>query len=115
MPAITKEQVVEAIKTVYDPEIPVNVSDLGLIYDVDVDEETSEVSVVMTLTSPACPSAREIPAQIEQRVTSTLDVPKCMVHVVWSPPWGPHLISEPARKILGIEEVPPPPESTPES
>jgi len=99
-PTISKEQVVEVLKTVYDPEIPVNVHDLGLIYDVDVDQ--SEVNVVMTLTSPSCPSAREIPASIESRVMKTLGASKCLVHIVWSPPWGPHLISPQGKKILGI-------------
>jgi len=107
MSALTKEQVVEVIKTVYDPEIPVNIYDLGLIYDVDIEEGSREVSVVMTLTSPACPSAREIPLQIEQRVTQTLQASKCLVHIVWSPPWGPHLISEKGRKVLGIDLPPP--------
>ena len=97
---ITKEQVVEVLKTVYDPEIPVNVHDLGLIYDVDI--EQAEVNVVMTLTSPSCPSAREIPASIESRVMKTLGASKCLVHIVWSPPWGPHLISPQGKKILGI-------------
>ena len=101
-PTISKEQVVEVLKTVYDPEIPVNVHDLGLIYDVDVDQ--SEVNVVMTLTSPSCPSAREIPASIESRVMKTLGASKCLVHIVWSPPWGPHLISPQGKKILGINE-----------
>ena len=99
-PTISKEQVVEVLKTVYDPEIPVNVHDLGLIYDVDIDQ--NEVNVVMTLTSPSCPSAREIPASIESRVMKTLGASKCLVHIVWSPPWGPHLISPQGKKILGI-------------
>ena len=97
---ITKEQVVEVIKTVYDPEIPVNIHDLGLVYDVDIDG--NEVNVVMTLTSPSCPSAREIPASVESRVMKTLGASKCLVHIVWSPPWGPHLISATGKKILGI-------------
>jgi metal-sulfur cluster biosynthetic enzyme len=97
---ITKEQVVEVIKTVYDPEIPVNIHDLGLVYDVDIDG--NEVNVVMTLTSPSCPSAREIPASVESRVMKTLGATKCLVHIVWSPPWGPHLISATGKKILGI-------------
>jgi len=77
---ITKEQVVEVIKTVYDPEIPVNIWDLGLIYDIDV--EGSDVNVVMTLTSQFCPSAQEIPASIESRVCGTLNAEKCLVHIV---------------------------------
>ena len=99
---ITKEQVVEVLKTVYDPEIPVNIHDLGLVYDVDI--EDGEVNVVMTLTSPSCPSAREIPASVESRVMKTLGASKCLVHIVWSPPWGPHLISPQGKKILGIVE-----------
>lgn len=99
-PAFTKDQVVEVIKTVYDPEIPVNVHDLGLIYDVDIDQ--NEVNVVMTLTSPSCPSAREIPASIESRIMKQLGASKCLVHIVWNPPWGPHMISPQGKKILGI-------------
>jgi metal-sulfur cluster biosynthetic enzyme len=102
---ITKEQVLEVLKTVYDPEIPVNVHDLGLVYDVDVDG--NEVNVVMTLTSPSCPSAREIPASIESRVMKTLGASRCLVHIVWNPPWGPHLISPYGKKILGIGDAPP--------
>jgi len=102
---ITKDQVIEVLKTVFDPEIPVNVHDLGLIYDVDVD--SSEVNVVMTLTSPSCPSAREIPASIESRVMKQLGASKCLVHIVWSPPWGPHLISPHGKKVLGIGDAPP--------
>ena len=103
MSEITKEQVVEVLKTVYDPEIPVNIHDLGLIYDVDVDG--TEVNVVMTLTSQSCPSAQEIPASIESRVCSTLSVEKCLVHIVWSPPWTPALISPEAKKVLGLDDT----------
>ncbi len=104
MAAFTKEQVVECLKQVYDPEIPVNIYDLGLIYDVDVDSESSEVNVVMTLTSQACPAAGEIPRQVEQKVTGTLGADKCLVHLVWNPPWGPQLISPEGKKILGMPE-----------
>jgi len=103
---IVKEQVIEVLKTVYDPEIPVNIFDLGLVYDVDVDG--NDVNVVMTLTSPACPSAREIPTSVETRVVKTLGASKCLVHIVWTPPWGPHLISPQGKKILGISDQPPP-------
>ena len=100
--AFTKEQVVEVIKTVYDPEIPVNVFDLGLVYDVDVEE--SEVNVVMTLTSPSCPSAKEIPLNIENKITAVLGAEKCLVHIVWNPPWNPQMISEDGKKVLGIDQ-----------
>jgi metal-sulfur cluster biosynthetic enzyme len=99
---ITKEQVVEVLKTVYDPEIPVNIYDLGLIYDVDV--EGNEVNVVMTLTSPSCPAAGEIPTSVEQRVCGTLNAEKCLVHLVWSPPWSPEKISPEGKKILGLAD-----------
>jgi FeS assembly SUF system protein len=95
-----KEQVVGVIKTIYDPEIPVNIFDLGLIYDVDV--EDNEVNVVMTLTSPSCPSAQEIPRSVEHKVCNVLGAEKCMVHIVWSPPWNPQMISQEGKKILGI-------------
>jgi len=107
---ITKDQVVDVIKTVYDPEIPVNIFDLGLVYDIDIEEH--EVNVVMTLTSPACPSAKEIPLTVEQRVVNKLGATKCLVHIVWNPPWGPHLISPEGKKMLGMDEstMPPPAE-----
>ena len=100
--SITKDEVVDVIKTIYDPEIPVNIYDLGLVYDIDVDGD--EVNVVMTLTSPSCPSAKEIPLSIEQRVVSKLEAKKCLVHIIWTPPWGPHLISAEGKKLLGMEE-----------
>ena len=105
--AFTKEQVIEVIKTVYDPEIPVNVFDLGLVYDVDI--EDSEVNVVMTLTSPSCPSAQEIPRNVEHKITSMLGAEKCMVHIVWSPPWNPQMISPEGKKVLGMDDAPPSP------
>jgi metal-sulfur cluster biosynthetic enzyme len=106
--AITKEQVIEVLKTVYDPEVPVNIYDLGLVYDIDV--EGPEVNIVMTLTSQHCPSAAEIPTSIEHRVVSTLAAEKCLVHIVWSPPWTPALISPEGKKVLGMDTMPPPEE-----
>jgi len=103
--AITKEQVIEVLKTVYDPEVPVNIYDLGLVYDIDVEEQ--EVNIVMTLTSQHCPSAAEIPTSIEHRVVSTLAAQKCLVHIVWSPPWTPALISPEGKKTLGMDSAPP--------
>jgi FeS assembly SUF system protein len=100
--SITKEQVIDVLKTVYDPEIPVNVYDLGLVYDVDVDE--AEVNIVMTLTSPSCPSAKEIPLNMENKVVSVLGAEKCLVHIVWNPPWGPQMISAEGKKVLGMDE-----------
>ena len=102
MSAITEEQVVDVIKTVYDPEIPVNIYDLGLIYEIDIEDK--EVSVVMTLTSPSCPAAQELPDSVESRVVEKLDeIEKCRVHIVWDPPWNPQLISAEGKKMLGMD------------
>ena len=100
--SFTKEQVIDVLKTVYDLGIPVNVYDLGLVYDVDIEE--SEVNIVMTLTSPSCPSAKEIPLNMENKVVSVLGAEKCMVHIVWNPPWGPQMISDAGKKVLGMDE-----------
>ena len=97
-----REPIVEAIRTVYDPEIPVNVYDLGLVYDIDV--EGMEVNIVMTLTSPSCPSAKEIPLNMENKVVSVLAAEKCLVHIVWNPPWNPQMISPEGKKVLGMDE-----------
>ena len=102
MSATTEEAVVEVLKAIYDPEIPVNIYDLGLIYEVDV--EGSEVSVVMSLTSPSCPAAQEIPANVETKVLEKLEgVEKCRVHIVWEPAWTPQRISAEGKKILGLD------------
>lgn len=100
--SFSKEQVIDVLKTVYDPEIPVNVYDLGLVYDIDVEE--SEVNIVMTLTSPSCPSAKEIPLNMETKVCNVLGADKCLVHIVWNPPWNPQMISPEGKKVLGIDE-----------
>ena len=98
---VNVEAVQAMLKNCYDPEIPVNIFDLGLIYEVDVTPE--EVSVVMTLTSPSCPSAPEIPQSIETKVIETLSAEKCLVHVVWDPPWTPQKITPEGKKILGMD------------
>ena len=97
----TQEQVVDVIKQVYDPEIPVNVYDLGLIYTIDAKEDS--VRITMSLTSQGCPSAQQIPGQIKQQLIQRLNVPNVQVDVVWDPPWNPERISTEGRKALGIE------------
>lgn len=100
---VLEAEVVEAIRTVYDPELPVNVYDLGLIYSIDIDMDAGTVFVHMTLTSPACPVAQELPAQVRATVgrvvrwTTSVDV-----EVVWNPPWTPELMSEAARLELNL-------------
>lgn len=96
-----REQVVEAVKTVYDPEIPVNIYELGLIYKVEVNE-ARDVQIEMTLTSPNCPAAQSMPSEVEQKARSIDGVGEVTVDVVWDPPWSPEHMSEAARLELGI-------------
>jgi FeS assembly SUF system protein len=96
-----KEAVITALKTVFDPEIPVNIYDLGLIYDIKIDEEY-HVHVQMTLTSPGCPVAQTFPGTVEQAVNQVEGVADCNVELVWEPPWTQERMSEAARLELGI-------------
>ena len=98
----TSEQVYEELKQVYDPEIPVNIVDLGLIYEVQV--EGASCKIKMTLTSQACPSAKEIPDVMRRRVNAMRDIETCDIDIVWEPQWSPHMISAEGKKLLGIEE-----------
>jgi FeS assembly SUF system protein len=96
-----ESNVIEAIRQCYDPEIPVNIYDLGLIYNVDV-EPSGRVDVKMTLTSPMCPVAGTLPPEVEQRVREVDGVTDATVEVVWDPPWTPEMMSEAARLDLGF-------------
>ncbi len=93
--------VLEALKSVYDPEIPVNIYELGLIYSVKTDEN-GKVDVEMTLTSPACPVAGSLPPEVEGKIRSIPGVTDCVVRVVWDPPWGMHMMSEEAKLQLNL-------------
>ncbi len=97
--AISESQVVAAISQCYDPEIPINVYDLGLIYGIDIDE--SQIAVRMTLTSEGCPSARQIPEEVKQRIVA-LGQPNVSVDVVFDPPWHPTRISADGKSKLGL-------------
>lgn len=97
-----REGVVEALKTVYDPEIPVNIYELGLVYKIDITEE-DQVLVEMTLTSPACPVAGTLPGEVESKVLSVSGVQEATVELVWDPPWDTAKMSEAARLQLGID------------
>ncbi len=97
-----EQRIVEQIKTCYDPEIPVNIYDLGLIYDIQFEAPT--VTIEMTFTSESCPSAREIPSDIRRKVLCLDGVDRVDFEIVWEPPWHPRLISEAARKELGIDD-----------
>jgi FeS assembly SUF system protein len=96
-----KEQVVEALKTVYDPEIPVNIYELGLIYKLDVDV-TGAVDIQMTLTTPGCPVAQTFPATVESAVKCVPGVTDAKVELVWDPPWSRERMSEAALLQLGM-------------
>jgi metal-sulfur cluster biosynthetic enzyme len=106
MPATTEEEVLTALKDCYDPEIPVNIVDLGLIYGVKFDpaeDEKQDVTIDLTLTSQGCPAHVTIGEQIKMRLLQLPGVRNANVNVVWSPPWTPERISPEARKQLGIE------------
>ena len=98
---ILRGQVVEGLKTIYDPEIPVNIYDLGLIYDVDV-SPNGEVDIRMTLTSPGCPVAETLPPEVQQKAESVDGVEEARVEVVWDPPWNMDMMSEAAKLELGV-------------
>jgi FeS assembly SUF system protein len=95
------EGVIEALREIYDPEIPVNIYDLGLIYGVDVTDEGDAV-VTMTLTTPHCPVAESMPGEVELRVGAVPGVRDAEVNLVWDPPWGPDKMSDEARLELGM-------------
>ncbi|MFN0202712.1 MAG: SUF system Fe-S cluster assembly protein [Bacteroidia bacterium] len=101
MVIINKEAIIAQIRTVFDPEIPVNIYDLGLIYDVLVQEE-GKVTVVMTLTAPACPAAEELPAEVKQKVEGVSGVESVAIDLTFDPPWSQDLMSEEAKLELGM-------------
>lgn len=100
-PKVTEDDVIAACASVYDPEIPVNIYELGLIYAVEI-EADGRVKVEMTLTAPACPSAQELPEQVRDAVMAIPGVTACQVDTVWDPPWDPSRMSEDARLSLNM-------------
>jgi len=95
------EAVIDALKEIYDPEIPVNIYDLGLIYGVEVTDD-GHVAITMTLTTPHCPVAESMPGEVELRVGSVPGVAIADVNLVWDPPWDPHKMSDEAKLELGM-------------
>jgi FeS assembly SUF system protein len=98
---IVRERVIETLQTIYDPELPVNLYDLGLIYDIAVDTDFN-VKIQMTLTAPACPVAGTLPGQVERRIAEVPGVESSKVELVWSPPWDRSRMSESALLELGL-------------
>jgi FeS assembly SUF system protein len=97
-----RQKVIEALQTCFDPEIPVNIYELGLVYGIDVDEQKGEVGIRMTLTSPACPVAGSLPPDVEAKMRVIPGVTKAAVEVVWDPPWTPDRMSEAAKLTLNM-------------
>lgn len=101
VPRVSEEAVIAACATVYDPEIPVNIYDLGLIYAIEIGGDGG-VKVEMTLTAPGCPAAQELPEQVRQAVLAVPGVSACTVETVWDPPWDQSRMSEEARLQLNM-------------
>jgi FeS assembly SUF system protein len=95
-------RVIAALRTVYDPELPVNIFDLGLVYALDVDEAAGKVRICMTLTAPGCPVAQTFPAVVEAAVETVEGINEARVELVWDPPWAKDRMSEAARLDLGM-------------
>lgn len=95
------DQVVEVLRDIYDPEIPVNIYDLGLIYDLKV-SDLGDVEILMTLTSPNCPVAETLPVEVKEKIRSLNVVNQVEVHITFDPPWNKDMMSEEARLELGI-------------
>ena len=96
-----EDRVIDVLKTVYDPEIPVDIYELGLIYEVKVGED-AHVDISMTLTSPACPVAESLPNEVEQKVAQTHGISGCTVEITFEPPWDRTMMSEAAQLELGF-------------
>ena len=107
--AVTQEDVLNALRDCYDPEIPVNIVDLGLIYEIKIEPDPAQpevrqnISVDITMTSPGCPSHVEISQQVKDRLEQMPGITSATVNLVWNPPWGPERLSIAAREKLGIE------------
>ena len=96
-----EDKVVDAIKECYDPEIPVNIWELGLIYEINVTDDPN-INIKMTLTAPGCPAARSLPIEVHERVAQIPEVKDVQVEVVWDPPWTPEMMSQEAKLELGF-------------
>ncbi|MBL8766296.1 MAG: DUF59 domain-containing protein [Planctomycetes bacterium] len=101
--SVNKDQVVDVLKNVFDPEMPVDIWNFGLIYHVNVDDG-GKVDIVMTLTSESCPSAKQIPSDVKKKVEQLTGVATCDVTVTFDPKWTPQRITPEGKKVLGLDE-----------
>jgi FeS assembly SUF system protein len=99
---ILTEQIIGVLRTVYDPELPVNIYDLGLVYDIEVEPKQSSAHIKMTLTAPGCPVAQTFPGTVECAVRALPEVSEVCVELVWDPPWDKSRMTEAARLTLGM-------------
>ena len=98
---VNKDEVIGVLKKCYDPEIPINVYDLGLVYSIDVDDAAGKVAVRMTLTAPGCPAAGYLSMDVRRKIETIAGVKEAKVEIVWDPPWTPEMMSETAKKQFG--------------
>jgi FeS assembly SUF system protein len=98
---VLEEKIISMLKTCYDPEIPVNIFELGLIYEIQIDNDAN-VIVKMTLTSPACPVAGSLPGEVQEKIYSIPEVRNVKVELVWNPPWDKDMMSDVAKLELGM-------------
>lgn len=96
-----EQQVISVLKTVFDPEIPVDIYELGLVYEINIDQEAN-VDIKMTLTSPACPVAGSLPGEVKSKIENINEINKVEVQLVWDPPWDKDMMSEEAQLQLGF-------------
>lgn len=96
-----QEAIIAKLKTIYDPEIPVDIYELGLVYGIDIADD-GQVNITMTLTSPSCPVAETLPPEVEQKVASVEGVAGCKVEITWEPPWDKSMMSQEAMLELGF-------------
>ena len=98
---VLEEKVIDVLKTIFDPEIPVNIYELGLVYKVGI-EDPDQVHIKMTLTSPNCPVAESLPIEVKSKVSAMDEVSQASVEIVWEPTWNPEMMSEAAKLELGL-------------
>jgi FeS assembly SUF system protein len=98
---VNQQKIEDVLRTIYDPEIPVSIYELGLIYDVSINED-NDVSIKMTLTTPNCPEAESLPPEVERKVNKIPGVRSTQVEIVWEPTWNPNMMTEAAKLQLGM-------------